>query len=353
MNTLQSATGNASDIFSNGFLDKMGRYIANVHIAKNYYVDFGDAHPKENPPCDLIYRYGEAVGDAQLAAFGAYCANKTGSVVIDSDFSRMTRFLPALFNISKLSAAHQQDALIRDVWYPNLGLMTAREKAGSAQGMYLAVQAASNGRSHAHNDSGSFILYHDGEPVVIDVGVGTYTAQTFSADRYSIWTMQSAYHNLPTVGGVMQHQGNTYRAKVMDYSSTDDRAVLSLDLAGAYPKEAGIKVWKRKLTLDRTRGSVLLEEAFELASSLPVSLTIMTPGAPVAGPGGTLLLRSISGSDTPVSLAYDASQIQPVIEKITLTDSALTRTWGSQIYRVLLNSKQPVMRGDWKLEFRK
>lgn len=353
VNTLQSATGNASDIFSNSFLDRMGRYIANVHIAKNYYVDFGDAHPKENPPGDLIYRYGEAVGDAQLAAFGAYCANKTGSVAIHSDFTSLSRVLPALFNAAKLKTAHPQDALIRDVWYPNLGFMAAREKAGSAQGMYLAVQAASNGRSHGHNDSGSFILYHDGEPVVIDVGVGTYTAATFSAERYSIWTMQSAYHNLPIVGGVMQHQGNTYRAKVIDYSSTDDRAVLSLDLAGAYPKEAGIKVWKRKLTLDRTRGSVLLEEAFELTSSLPVSLTIMTPGAPSAGPGGTLLLRSISGSDTPVSLAYDDSQIQPVIEKIALTDLEMQTAWGNEIYRLRLHSKQPVAQGNWSFEFRK
>src|SRR6185437_533365 len=116
----------------------------------------------------------------------------------------------ALFNAAKLKTAHQQDALIQDVWYPNLGLMAAREKADSASGLYLALQAASNGRSHAHNDSGSFILYSDGDPIVIDVGVGAYTAKTFSSDRYSIWTMQSAYHNLPTVGGVMQHAGDTY-----------------------------------------------------------------------------------------------------------------------------------------------
>src|SRR5207237_4974079 len=33
----------------------------------------------------------------------------------------------------------------------------------------------------------------DGEPVLIDAGVGTYTRQTFSPRRYEIWTMQSAY----------------------------------------------------------------------------------------------------------------------------------------------------------------
>ncbi len=351
VNTLQSATGNASDIFSNSFLDKMGRYIANVHIAKSYYVDFGDAHPREHPPGDLIYRYGEAIGDAQLAAFGAYCANKTGSTAIDSDFTSLSRFLPALFGVSKLKAAHRQDALIRDVWYPNLGLMTAREKSDSVDGLYIAVQAASNGRSHAHNDSGSFILYADGEPIVIDVGVGTYTAKTFSPDRYSIWTMQSAYHNLPTIGGVMQHAGAAYRASEIAYENNDDQAAISFNLATAYPKQAGINLWRRKLTLDRSQKRVLLQESFNLTHAVPISLTIMTPGEPTLQSKGKLMLRSMNDSGTPVSLHYDDSQIQPVIEKISLTDPDLNRSWGNQIYRVLLNSKESVIKGSWVFGF--
>ena len=52
-----------------------------------------------------------------------------------------------------------------------------------------------------------------------------------------------------------------------------------------------------------------------------------------------------------MSLHYDNSQIQPVIEKISLTDPDLNRGWGSQIYRVLLNSKEPVIKGSWVFEF--
>lgn len=54
----------------------------------------------------------------------------------------------------------------------------------------------------------------------------------------------------------------------------------------------------------------------------------MTLGAPVAESGRTLLLRSISGSNTPVLLTYDDSQIQPVIEKLALTDPAEFQTSG-------------------------
>lgn len=359
VNTLQSATGNATHIFSNPFFDKLARYIANVHIAKNYYVDFGDAHPTENPSGDLIYRNGEAVGDRELAAFGAYCAHQNGLAATGSDLARslahgmpsLSRFLPAVLNVSKLRDAPGKDALIRDVWYPNLGLMSARQKSGSAEGLYIAVQGASNGRSHAHNDSGSFILYADGEPVVIDVGVGTYTAKTFSSDRYSIWTMQSAYHNLPTIGGIMQHAGDAYRASDIAYQSDDDQAIFSCNLATAYPKKAGINFWKRRLMLDRSRKKVLLHESFDLIHAVPVSLTIMTPNAPTIGSNGTLTLRSIGDGGTPVSLRYNAAQIQPVIEKISLTDPDLSRTWGSQVYRVLLNSKQSVTQEDWEFEF--
>ncbi len=60
---------------------------------------------------------------------------------------------------------------MRDAWYPDFGLMTAREKAGSTEGMYVAVLASNNGRSHSHNDTGNFVIYLDGQPVAIDVGV--------------------------------------------------------------------------------------------------------------------------------------------------------------------------------------
>ena len=44
-------------------------------------------------------------------------------------------------------------------------------------------------RSHGHNDSGSFIVFQDGEPLFIDIGVGTYEKKTFSKERYTIFSM--------------------------------------------------------------------------------------------------------------------------------------------------------------------
>ena len=109
----------------------------------------------------------------------------------------------------------------------------------------LAAQAGNNGKSHNHNDVGNFLVYADGMPAIIDVGVETYTAKTFSPQRYEIWTMQSAYHNCPTIDGVMQSPGSQFAATNVSHHADDHAAELHLDLAKAYPPEAHLASWNR------------------------------------------------------------------------------------------------------------
>ncbi len=157
------------------------------------------------------------------------------------------RQLAALFNLPALRQAPARQPLVRDVWLPGIQVMAARRKEGSPEGFYLAAHGGHNAESHNHNDVGNFIVYCDGQPVIIDVGVETYTAKTFSSRRYEIWTMQSAYHNLPTVNGVMQGAGYEFAARDVAYRADDSSAQLSFDIAGAYPPEAGLQTWKRTL----------------------------------------------------------------------------------------------------------
>jgi len=355
---LESATGNTTNIFANPFIDSMGRYILNAHVAGDDYIDYGDAHVKAGPDGDLLYRYGKAVHDEQLESFGAFYAAKGGWTAkgdglkrsLNESLTSLSRSLPAVLAASEIRQAHGEDVLLRDSWYPNLGLMTARQKANSTDGMYVAVLAANNGRSHSHNDTGSYIIYQDGKPVTIDVGVEAYSAKTFGRDRYKLWTMQSAYHNLPTVGGVMQHDGPRFKAAQHKYESNDERAVLSFDLATTYPREAGVKRWIRTVTLDRVKGRVAIEEDFELERAVPVSLSIMTPRLATVNTGSiTMKLADDAGSAS--LLKFDGAQIEPVVEKIALADEGLRENWGEQVYRILLNSKQPVASGKWYYEF--
>ncbi len=357
ISTLESATGNATNIFANPFLDAMGRFILNAHIAGDDYVAYGDAHRKAAPSGDVLYRFGKAVHDEQLEAFGAFYAAKSGwnakgsglDKALNEDLTSLLRSLPAVLEANEIRSARTEDVLVRDAWYPDFGLMTAREKAGSTDGMYVAVLASNNGRSHSHNDTGNFVIYLDGQPVAIDVGVEAYTAKTFGRDRYSIWTMQSAFHNLPTVGGVMQLNGEEYEANDKKYETNNQFAKVSFDIAAAYPKEAGIRKWIRTVTLDRVGHRVIIEEDFELERTEEVTLSIITPRKGFSDTAGTEVLDSVVGGRNAV-LSFPGSVLTREIETIQLNDAGLRESWGSQIYRILLKS-QPVARGKWTYEF--
>jgi hypothetical protein len=195
------------------------------------------------------------------------------------------------------------------------------------------------------------VIYQDGEPVTIDVGVEAYTAKTFGPDRYSIWTMQSAFHNLPTVGDVMEHSGVEYAATERKYSSNDERATVSFNIADAYPKTAGIKTWIRTVTLDRKNDKVTVEENFELERAVPVSLNVMTPRVPVADAPGSITMKLAGGEGKPALLKFAGVELTAKVEKIALTDPHLREDWGDNIYRILLNSIGPVAKGKFAYEF--
>ncbi|CAG2181885.1 unnamed protein product, partial [Oppiella nova] len=147
-------------------------------------------------------------------------------------------------------------------WFPDLQVITLRSEEGSAKGLFLGAKAGTNDESHNHNDVGNFVLYVNGLPALIDVGVGNYDKDTFGPHRYDIWTMQSQWHNTPTINGVQQKAGAQYVAKNVTYNKTS--AEFEADIAGAYPKEAQVKSWVRKLTFNREANSVTLNENYRL-----------------------------------------------------------------------------------------
>ena len=356
--TMESATGGATRVLSHPFIKKMQHFTADVHIAGDYYVNYADAHGQDGPPAELIYRIGLGVGDKTLEEFGAFHIPATAPALNaprlqDSRYIDMylSRLVPDILSAAKARTTPKVDALERDSWYPALHLMTAKAKAGTSDGFYLAVQAAENQRSHGHNDSGSFIVFHDGKPVFIDVGPEAYSAKTFSPDRYTIWTMQSAYHNLPTVGGVMQSGSNPwFRASDVNYESDDAHAGLTMNLATAYPDEASIAQWNRSILLDRNEGRIRLTEDFKLQARVPVALTFMTPRIPSQSAQGTVVLSLVDKSGKDVSLKFDPSLAAATFERIELKDADLRRIWGENLYRVLLTSTEPTSGGTWKIE---
>ena len=329
---LHSASGGAIDFYRVPLIAEIGRYIYRAHIYDHWFVNFADASAKEDFPGELVYRYGVRIGDEPMQAFGAWGAQHVG-VRAALDTGSIGRELQALFD-TQIRAAPARQPLVRDMFLPGIQIMSARVRQGSADGLYLAAQGGHNAESHNHNDVGNFIVYANGQPAIIDVGVETYTAKTFSDHRYEIWTMQSAYHNLPTVNGVMQGAGRRFEARNVEYQSDDAAAQFRLDIGAAYPAEAGIEHWLRTLRLDRQHNVVEVRDAWTLRGNGSVAFTLMTPAA-VTIENGRLRFGNV------VQVLYQPASLTPSIEPIPITDARLKLAWGTMLYRVLLKAEVP------------
>ncbi len=353
---LHSATQGRLDGFTHPRIKEIGRFITRAHIQGPWFLNFADAGAKLQPDAPTIYRYGRAIGDRPMMEFGAYLAREQhlGDGLMRAQHGVLGRALPGLFVLEAMAKEKPAEPYIRDSWFPGIQVMTARSAAGSPAGLYLAAQGGHNDESHNHNDVGNFIIYKDGEPVIIDVGVETYTAKTFGEDRYSIWTMQSAFHNLPTINGVSQKDGREFAAKDVHYTVNDRTASLSMNIAPAYPPEAGVVSWQRTLSLDRGK-EVIIRDASEL-KSVPngISLTLMTCTEPLIGTPGRVVLGSLSDQKTatPAEIVYDPALFSVQVEPIEILDSQLQSSWGTLIWRILLSMKKPALANEFTIRVR-
>jgi Heparinase II/III-like protein len=345
---LRAASGGKIDVFDRPLIQEIGRYIGRVHIAGPWAVNFADAAAKPGGNAPLIFRYGKTIGDENLMGFGAWLAREQGlgQGAVEESFGVLGRVLPALFGLDELTRAAPKEPLFRDAWFPGLQVMTARSVEGSTKGLYLAAKGGHNAESHNHNDVGNFIVYADGEPVLIDVGVETYTAKTFSSRRYEIWTMQSAFHNLPTVNGTMQKDGRAFQARDVRYRADAGRAVLDLDIAAAYPPEAGIVTWKRRLTLERGK-RVVVADAYSLKEGgAPIDLSFMSRRRPEEAAAGRIdLVPDEGASGAPLKLLFDDRAFKVKIETIGIKDDRLRGSWGDRVFRIVLSGKAPEKTG--------
>ncbi len=351
---LYRATVGEINVYNESLIQEIGRYIYRAHIANQYFINFADASPRVTLESDLVYRYGTRIGDENLAGFGAYFAalqQEQGRTFWGS----IGRQLPAIFNFAELTTAEQGQPLLRDVWMEGNQVMAARSQQGSVEGLYLAAQGGHNAESHNHNDVGNFIVYLDGLPMIIDVGVETYTRKTFSAQRYEIWTMQSAYHNLPTINGIMQQEGREYAARDVHYTMDDDFAQLQLDITEAYPPEANIEKWTRTIRLNRG-SEILITDEFDLRKKTKdIDLTLMTGCKITLNEPGKITLQYINKSpaEPKVSLNvfFDADKLTPKFETMPINDKRLKNVWGDKITRILLQANSAANRDSWILRF--
>ena len=344
---LHWASKGAIDAYQNRLVQEIGKYIYKAHIACDWYVNFADAAAKQSVNGPLIWRYGRRIGDEPMMAFGACHAKAIRGQLR----GQLGRDLPELFQTKDMSSTKNDEPLLRDVWLPDIGVMTARSTGGTVNGLYLAAQGGHNAESHNHNDVGNFIVFVDGKPALIDVGAPVYSAKTFSSRRYEIWVMQSGYHNCPTINGIMQGAGRQFESRQVAWRSDDKVAELSMDIAAAYPAEAKVKSWKRMHRLNRgDEPSIQIIDQYVLdGPGKQIALSLMTPCQAAVIAPGKLALTGGGDAQPRAFIEFDATKLQPRIETIPTDDARLEAVWGQCVYRILLQQDNPPEAGEYRV----
>lgn len=343
MEILNAVTNNHfSNLYKETKIKNMASYIMNVHIDDIYYLNFADCSPIAGRAGVREFLFAKQTENSAMMSFAAkeFFAGGTDTLLLPKENNLYYRLQNA-FTVKEISSYAKEKAapvIYPEIFYPSTGIFITRDES-----LYLAVKGGDNDDSHNHNDTGSFTVYKNGQPLFIDVGVENYTKKTFSPSRYEIWTMQSAYHNLPTINGIMQKDGASYKACDVNYFFSDFVSEIQMDIANAYPEEAGLNSYHRKASLIKGK-EIVIKDSFSFhncdknspdLNNQSVVLSFMTYEKPVSKNKDDDLNITIGSIGT---LELKNTNLLS-IEEIPITDSRLQTAWKHSIYRILIAPK--------------
>ena len=315
-----------SSIYQIEKIRNIAKYIYNVHVDDIYYINFADSSPVAGRAGAREYLFAKRIKDEYMMNFAASDYRASKDKILSEELNLFYR-IQSLFAEQEILAYKNNCKEDKEIYYESVGLFICNDSRN-----FLSVKAGSNGDNHNHNDTGSFTIYKNGKPFLIDVGVETYSEKTFSNRRYEIWTMQSAYHNLPTVNGYMQKDGPMYQARDVKVSFSENKKSISMDLSLAYPKEANLVSYKRQITLHKEKHIELYDE-FEYSTAVEEAscvLSLMSYETPIIK-GNIISIGSLG------TIKVDGARTIKT-EEIPITDKRLQTAWKHNIYRILIEN---------------
>ncbi|AXK46293.1 heparinase II/III family protein [Brachybacterium saurashtrense] len=367
------AAGGALDAKVPAGLDVIGellRFPQRMDLGRGWFVNVADgpARPAAEQPWDVLHRWGRRLGAEDVLAQALSRRGGAPAPPVLPDLG-LGRVLTALGDAEWTAAdgSSSRPPFPALTWLPEVQLMVARERAGDPSGLTLAAKGGHNEEAHNHLDVGSCLVALDSAPVLIDLGQPTYTAQTFTERRYEIWTMTTAWHTLPTVGGHGQGVGAQYRARLVEApgqapepaptrasepapGDPAGRPSLTLELAAAYPAEAGVRSHRRAVRLHRGTSQpsgapdgagaadpaeIRLEDRWQLMPGHGlVRAHHVLAGEVLEHRPGRLRLRALSGAVA--ELTWDARHGAGTLERRAVEDPLLERSWGETVHRLVL-----------------
>jgi len=308
------------DLWDSEKVRRMMAYPELVYLDQGWFANFADCDARPYISGERLQYAGIKTGNPALVRMGA---EMWGSPLKElSDTPHLSRVLMRIFAKPVQAEAVAEDW--RSVWLPDLQV-----RISAKDGMIAAMKGGHNNESHNHNDVGSFLVMAHGDMQVVDAGNMIYTAKTFSARRYELWNCRAAYHNVPIIGGHEQQPGQQYAARDVQA----DVLGMTLDLAPAYPGEAGVLQCRRSFRHDITlcvRDEIICEK------ELPVTWVFMLRHEPMIDQNAQCC--ELSGSDFRIDWSGGAP-LTAAVEEIIITDSRMAKSYPGKLWRLTLTAE--------------
>jgi hypothetical protein len=216
---LKNRTGGKINLFETEHFHNIALFMQRCRIKDDLVINFSDCDSYMRFRIGMLHKLKERFSDVKIPPleysmrFGVDQNYRFGGFIRDY----------AWFNPDYLT--QEQDVLSEGYYFKKSQIYISRKTD-----VLFAVTGGHNGHSHNHNDLGHFIYYVGNKGIFIDIGMGVYTKQYFSAGRYEIINNSARGHSLPQINGNVQLEGENHY--VSDFK-IDDNSV-TIDLTKAY-----------------------------------------------------------------------------------------------------------------------
>ncbi len=313
------ATDGQVSFYEEPHIRAIGAFPLKAHVAGRYFLNFADCDARPKLDGERIHRYGVRTQNPALADLGAWLHAqdvRLNPPARPLDTPQMHRTLLKLFADLPQDAAAPAHETFEAL--PDLQVFTWRKG-----GLFAAIKGGHNAENHNHNDVGSFVVYADGEPQIVDMGNKVYTAITFGPNRYTLDNTRAMNHNVPLIGGAEQCFG---RERCAQNVQADDHGAI-MEIAAAYPDDAGARRLVRRLSVGEE--GITLSDDVALAKAQSVTWVFMLRHQPEIRQGAARFGK--------LTLAFDPALTAEATE-MPVTDSRMAKNFPGSLWRLTLTA---------------
>ncbi|MBO5280573.1 MAG: heparinase II/III family protein [Clostridia bacterium] len=297
---LYDMSGGKINTFRDPLMIKMGEFFPKAYICDGRFLNFSDAASRLGVNNAWGYDWGKLSGSRLMQEFWETFYAGRGKIPAAEHFMPYRAF--RVMGMEEIPERSNFKASLKE-YFPSLDLSICRDSEEPQNGLYLSLKGHHNSASHNHLDVGNFVIFCDGDPIFIDAGVGTYTARTFNQERYTIWSMRSEYHNVPTINCIDQRPGRVYAAKNAQFDESTGK--LTLDLTDAYHADAAVESYIRSAVIED--GKAIVCDELTSKKDGKVTFNLLCNAAPeIVGAGCFRIHGKLVNYDPSLTLEVDS-----------------------------------------------